>query len=683
MNTSDTDSIDSLLQLHFGKRKSTDRKALILDRLQQNDFTGEEEGRFDDVTKAAQKDLISRDVLFPVGSGATSDIADRPVLASVAWGRRFLVSLAILAASIAFAVIGLRYWPAALEQLKSVRAASEDAAASTVTDSSSSIARAGQRDALEPLIATEPPPVTNNSITIEPETLSSGGPLVEAVPRRLDWTIAADEDMVERPIPIEWRSIIASLNSYATDLWKASELQTPSEISVRAWAIRTAEVLLGRSPTQEELDEATISDSEFARKAWLERLVASREFSHTWSRHLAAAWIGTNESSRERREFEAWLAEQIQNRQPLGEIQSEFLKNEGGDDPEGADFQPATHWMLSVHRSSHHPAGELGRLLLGQKIGCVRCHDDRTEGLSQRDYWGLQAYLEQFEYYRETRGDYPFDQLRLRELPHLFYTRPDGTQALAIPKLPDARTAANSDRENSVVVLSSWLKNHPSLREHNANVVWETFFGASLVPFFGLGTHEGRTEREAMLKLLGEQMAAHGDSLQQLVIWIAMSAPFRSEEVILGAPRETLASQLARDRLRVQRFHAYRPLIDRAWDQPQQRLRNLAKLYQFSSPAILGQPLPTFGTSVPSDANLVEARLRQLLLEEPIPSEIGMAIDRFIASSMNWESMVEHTYWIAGHHDIGREELELANKVLAASEDRRQALVRVVRTFGL
>jgi Protein of unknown function (DUF1549) len=467
-------------------------------------------------------------------------------------------------------------------------------------------------------------------------------------------------------------------------LWNRSEVQIPKSIDSLEWAVRATEFVLGRSPSESELQIANGLKSNTDRIAWLGNLTNTSEFAEHWGKIVAQNWLGRSARNDRDQAFVNWVTAGIRKGTSLAELQRELIVARGTDDQAEADFNPATHWILAASSGgTNQMVDRLGRLLLGQPLMCARCHDDQSSGIARSTYWGVNAVFGQLEFDHEERTRTPFTRVAEGPQKDIFYERDNGTQALAVPLLPDGTQLTVSNSASSIAQLAEWFTNSRSRSAQNVNLVWDSLFGQPLVPLFGLSPEEGATERIHLRDFLTQQFIANDEDLSKAVVWMVASQPFGMpaappySDVALGT------DALNSSRLQSKLFASFSANELNDLDSRQARMRMMAEWLQ-SSNKILSQPAPNQPMrNRDSEAlDLANQNFRRIM-NTPLPDQIESNIDAWVANKkLNADLLVEHAMLVCDSEQLSDETIALAKDILEQTEGKKQSLTRLIKAYG-
>lgn len=172
--------------------------------------------------------------------------------------------------------------------------------------------------------------------------------------------------------------------------WKKEKL-TPARKSSDAEFLRRIHLdLVGVIPSWEET--LTFLDSKDAdkRQKLIDRLLADPRF----SRHQADIWdlilFGRHPpgfDTDKREGFHAWLRKQFADNVPYNTWVRDLLRAEGN------SVENATLYYVQYRSAPEDASEAISQTFLGVQLQCARCHDHPYESWTQRDFYGMAAFL--------------------------------------------------------------------------------------------------------------------------------------------------------------------------------------------------------------------------------------------------------------------------------------------------
>jgi hypothetical protein len=273
--------------------------------------------------------------------------------------------------------------------------------------------------------------------------------------------------------------------------WRTRGLQVAGPASVKTVMRRLSLGLTGTIPSLEEVRGLEASRGADPRDRWLEYLLEDRRCSDYLAERYARSLVGAEQGPFivfRRRRFVSWLSDQLEENLPYDELARQLIQGEGlwTDAPE-VNFLTATVDPEKEGRPDPVVlAGHLSRALLGVRVDCLECHDDRLgtvmlesqgqrrEG-RQQDFHQLAAYFGQVE--NSVIGIRDNDQREYR------YQYLDAEEmGVVVPRVPFLESLADG-RGSRRQQLARWVthrENRPFARTA-VNRAWAILFGRPLV----------------------------------------------------------------------------------------------------------------------------------------------------------------------------------------------------------
>ena len=173
----------------------------------------------------------------------------------------------------------------------------------------------------------------------------------------------------------------------------------PSPLADDAEFIRRASLdLIGRVPTQGEVERFLASDRADKRAALLDALLASEAFAEHW----AALWTDEllTKDKKGRRlageALEGYFAEALTDNRPWSQVLRELLEGEGElrDQPELAYIASRNLRGQNKSEAVAELSSTTARVFLGSRIECAQCHDHPyVSEFTREDFWAQAAFF--------------------------------------------------------------------------------------------------------------------------------------------------------------------------------------------------------------------------------------------------------------------------------------------------
>jgi hypothetical protein len=183
---------------------------------------------------------------------------------------------------------------------------------------------------------------------------------------------------------------------------------------------RTALGLVGLPPTPEEADQFLTDSSPEAYEGLINRLLASPHYGERWARHWLdlARYAESDGFEHDAIRPNSWryrdyVIRSFNEDKPYDQFIREQLAGDEleTDDPQalvatgfnllGPDMVDSSDQIQRRLNTLNDMTDTAAAVFLGLTLGCARCHDHKSEPLTQRDYFGLQAFFTPAEFRRE------------------------------------------------------------------------------------------------------------------------------------------------------------------------------------------------------------------------------------------------------------------------------------------
>lgn len=321
-------------------------------------------------------------------------------------------------------------------------------------------------------------------------------------------------------------SIVRRVDRMFVERWRSCEL-APAEVADDMTLFRRLSlVLLGTTPSLEEvrLFEADKQPDRIER--WTERMLADRRFADYFTRRFTRVFLGSLNGEFivfRRDRFWAWLSDQIHANRPYDEIVRDMIAGRGlwTDKPE-VNFITAA--LADGHLDHNKLAGRTVRAFLGQRIDCAQCHNHPFASWKQSEFEGLASCFAQVSRSPVGVDDNLKDVYKAKDR----ITQEDRVVDAAVPFHPEWMPSEGRTRER----LAAWVT-HPDNRRFEraiVNRVWGLMFGKPWIqPVDDLpNPKESGIDADDLLDVMGADFRKHGCDLKRLVATIAATRVFRN-----------------------------------------------------------------------------------------------------------------------------------------------------------
>ena len=647
------------------------------------------------------------------------------------WIRRGMVLVAGLAA----AVIGVVFLPGVLKTWSTPSTQPKIAIKPTEPKTNVPTAQAGAVNTDLGMksadLAAAPGLDSNNKQIDAPEEQAIESPLNKSGKPNTSLAVAnaPSANVPSANVPLEGmgnKEIVNIIDTQLSYLWNRVGLTASQSIPVDAWLDRSAMAIVGRPATSAEKEAFRSSKSESRLDNYIENLIASAEFSRYWSVKLSEHYLGkrlstTRDLSVSEFAFVDWLEASLAGKVFVGDIEQLILDGtEAGKESAGVRSDAAAYWLADTmertmatqrdaidqlvptakrrtprEESLIGVSRQLMRMSGNPSMVCTQCHVDETNssdlkgyiampksqaGAGSSEFWSVPANLTGLALVNQTFGH----TLRNEPAVDYFFEDAEGRLKLAVAGPPSLRKPRKITKS-----LGQWFNASAEPRRAIVEMVWGQIFKQPLVPAIGLSEDEGFIERVDLLELLARQMQSRKADLGALVRWIVMSKGFRLEGIKTDAPwyLKSTESQIATTQRQMRLFSGF-PATDalaaESGKLPSGKVAtwmNQKRSFQ-NADATLAQAAvnkPQANYQKPIKIDYTEDQVRYFVSVDQPYSQLRMLSDRWAASSMNWQMLLEHAYLATDARLPTRSEREEGNKLLdSTNKDRAKTLIMIV-----
>ena len=359
-----------------------------------------------------------------------------------------------------------------------------------------------------------------------------------------------------RPEPLADAEVIAFVDRALREAWREHSVTPAPPASDRQWCRRVYDRLLGRNPTEDELDRFLRSRKADKRKELVDRLLASDAYARRWARIWSDVMLGPLAVARDgapdhRVGLERYLDQSLRAGKPYDAMARELLVATGSDRPGAEDYNPAVHFLLAGATDNAVGATDrVARVFLGRQLACTQCHDHPAGDWKAGEFWKLNAFFRQMRIRRDRQTaavrlvdeDF-YGESGAGKDAEIFYSLPGGRLKIAYPELdghelPHSGLLGDVNRRKELARL---VTGSDDFRRAAVNWVWSRLWGYGFTqPVDDMGPHHPPSHPE-LVDRLAEQLAAHDFQLRSLVRWIVLSESFglssqRTAESWMDAP---------------------------------------------------------------------------------------------------------------------------------------------------
>jgi hypothetical protein len=333
---------------------------------------------------------------------------------------------------------------------------------------------------------------------------------------------AAPSRAASAPVVLDAPALAARIDHWI-DARLAKEKVPPAPPAEDAEFFRRLSLdLNGRIPSYAQLADFLDDPRKDKRRLWIDELLDGpenaslyvRHFTHFWRRQLLAQTARQDDMVVA--PLETWLYEQIKANTPYDRLVVGLLT-----DPRAAGF------FVANENKAESLASRTSRLLLGVRLECAQCHDDRGGGKWQRSqFWEFAAFFtglrqNQPASFVAAPRPQPIGPARIRM----------GDTATSVQaRFPDGTSPDWNEPVTPRQALAGWItrRDNPWFARALVNRLWQSFFGVGLVqPVEGLGMVDNPPSHPELLDELACQFVAHDFDLKFLIRSITLSRAYQ------------------------------------------------------------------------------------------------------------------------------------------------------------
>jgi hypothetical protein len=239
-----------------------------------------------------------------------------------------------------------------------------------------------------------------------------------------------------------------------------------------------------------------------------------QHFTNFWRRQLLAQT--PRQSDTVVAPLEAWLRKQVKANTPYDRLAFALLTEE-----------QAEGFFVVNESKAENLAARTSRLLLGVKLECAQCHDDRGGGKWKRSqFWEFAAF---FAGLQQDRADILVGRPRPQKAGPA-RIRVGETRTWVQTRFPDGSKPEWKSGVTPRKALAGWItrRDNPWFARAVVNRLWHYFFGTGLIdPVEGLGMVDNPPSHPELLDELARQFVEHNFDLKYLIRSITLSRAYQ------------------------------------------------------------------------------------------------------------------------------------------------------------
>ena len=342
---------------------------------------------------------------------------------------------------------------------------------------------------------------------------------------------------IQLPAREEISETVDAVDLEFEEYWRSLQLSVAGPAPLDTVRRRLSLGLAGTIPSLEELRSLEAFGRSDPVGHWVEYLLEDRRCSDYLAERYTRSLVGADQGPFlvfRRRRFVSWLSDQLQVNLPYDLLARQLIEGEGiwTDTPEVNFFTVAVDPENGGQPDPIVLTGHLSRALLGVRVDCLQCHDDRLGSVvfgsrqqpregTQQDFHQLAAYFGQVE--NSVLGIRDKQELEYR------YQYLDAEEAgIIVPQVPflESLTEGRGSRRQQLARWVTHRENRPFARTA-VNRTWAILFGRPLVEPIDDISLQG--PYPPGLELLATDFIEHGFDLRRLVRVISSLRVFRMD----------------------------------------------------------------------------------------------------------------------------------------------------------
>lgn len=335
--------------------------------------------------------------------------------------------------------------------------------------------------------------------------------------------------------------------------WSKRGMKAPPTASDQTFLRRVYLDLVGTIPTYEQAEAFLQSKDKAKRAKLIDALLADPRY----AQHQADIWdmvlFGRNPpgfDADKRPGFERWLREQFAKNTPYDKMVRAILKAEGNAAEHGTPY-----FYMQYRRKPDDAVQAIVQRFLGVQLQCARCHDHPYEKWTQKDFYGMAAFVTRLEPVQMgSKGNEKKWVIAEQPVGEVSFTGPAGQQQAGkkgVPVKPyflggDVLDEPPTDKALKPIKfksgqmppkppfsrkdrLAEWVtaKDSPYFAKATANRVWAQFMGRGIVhPVDDMGS-DNDPSHPRLLRVLATSLAKNGFDLRWFIRELCNSSAYQ------------------------------------------------------------------------------------------------------------------------------------------------------------
>jgi hypothetical protein len=501
------------------------------------------------------------------------------------------------------------------------------------------------------------------------------------------------------------------INEIIEQGWRDFEIRPAPEADDSTWCRRVFLDVIGRVPTNKELQDFLDVKDKDKRANLVDQLLHDDQYTEEYASHWSTVWTnmligqsGGNDrrSMISRVGMQKYLRDSFARNKPYNRMVYELVTASGSTKPGTENFNGAVNYLIDKVNEEKGvlATSSTSRLFLGQQVQCTQCHNHPFNQWKQQMFWEFNSFFRQSRSLRRfVDGTRDIDHAELIDQDFageasdpsdalVFYELRNGLTRVAYPVFTDGKPIEVSGYVSDVnrrEELGRMMLESENLDKMAVNRMWSMFLGFGFTkPVDDLGPHNPASHPELLSKLAAEFRKSSYD-LKQLITWITLSRSYNLAPV-LGSNNEiddpSIGEMPKFSRFYLRQMSAeqlYQSLVivtdasSQGSYEEQERERN-RWLQQFvvAFGTDEGDEATTFNGSIPQALMLFNGDLTK----KAISTANGGFIDRLTKTGKSPRDRVNDLFITGLARRPSKNEMTIANKLLFARKGNEKEMLQ-------
>lgn len=337
---------------------------------------------------------------------------------------------------------------------------------------------------------------------------------------------------LKEPVPAEYYANLPRNNAIDGHVWEGLKRLnlTASEPAPEHRFLRRVYIdIIGRIPTSDEARAFLDDPSPQKREHLVDRLLENPEYAEHWANQWADLLrpnpyrVGIKATLN----YDAWIRDAFRKNMPYDQFVRELVT------AQGSTFREGNTTLFRDRRAPDELTTIVSQLFLGIRLECAKCHHHPFEVYGQDDFYSFAAYFAKIG--RKGTGLSP----PISGSEEFIFSGNKGevkhplTDEVLQPRPLFGEAPEVTDDVDPRVILADWMtsRDNPYFARTMANRVWATMMGRGLVEPVDDLRASNPPVNGPLLEQLGNDFAANGYDIKQLIRRIALSEAYSLSSV--------------------------------------------------------------------------------------------------------------------------------------------------------